>query len=158
MSFTIFIILLVTSFITVLFFFKKRIFVIGKLQKEKPSDANEILASSNKTSVRRRSRIVSRRDQPLHTSNNDKSSCSTVPRSVNYHFTRQCNYKCGFCFHTAKTSFVLPLEKAKQGLKMLKDAGKQGGPGPSTPDRSADLKWEEKLVSDCKAVWLIYIA
>lgn len=46
------------------------------------------------------------------------------PESVNYHFTRQCNYKCGFCFHTAKTSFVLPIEEAKRGLKMLKDAGR----------------------------------
>ena len=46
------------------------------------------------------------------------------PESVNYHFTRQCNYECGFCFHTAKTSFVLPLEDAKRGLKMLKEAGK----------------------------------
>lgn len=45
------------------------------------------------------------------------------PLSVNYHFTRQCNYSCGFCFHTAKTSFVLPLEEAKRGLKLLKDAG-----------------------------------
>ena len=34
-----------------------------------------------------------------------------IPLSVNYHFTRQCNYSCGFCFHTAKTSFVLPLDK-----------------------------------------------
>ena len=33
-----------------------------------------------------------------------------VPVSVNYHFTRKCNYSCGFCFHTAKTSYVLPLE------------------------------------------------
>lgn len=46
-----------------------------------------------------------------------------VPISVNYHFTRKCNYSCGFCFHTAKTSFVLPLETAKKGLAMLKDAG-----------------------------------
>lgn len=46
-----------------------------------------------------------------------------VPLSVNYHFTRQCNYRCGFCFHTAKTSFVLPLEEAKKGLKMLREAG-----------------------------------
>lgn len=45
------------------------------------------------------------------------------PTSVNYHFTRQCNYECGFCFHTAKTSFVLPIEEAKRGLMMLKDAG-----------------------------------
>ncbi|MEQ2308661.1 Radical S-adenosyl methionine domain-containing protein 2 [Ameca splendens] len=47
----------------------------------------------------------------------------TTPTSVNYHFTRKCNYKCGFCFHTAKTSFVLPLEEAKRGLKLLKEAG-----------------------------------
>ncbi|KAL3832556.1 hypothetical protein ACJMK2_024189 [Sinanodonta woodiana] len=48
-----------------------------------------------------------------------------IPISVNYHFTRQCNYKCGFCFHTAKTSFVFPLDEAKRGLRMLKDAGMQ---------------------------------
>ncbi|XP_059375198.1 S-adenosylmethionine-dependent nucleotide dehydratase RSAD2 [Carassius carassius] len=46
-----------------------------------------------------------------------------TPSSVNYHFTRQCNYKCGFCFHTAKTSFVLPIEEAKRGLRLLKEAG-----------------------------------
>ena len=50
----------------------------------------------------------------------------TVPLSVNYHFTRQCNYQCGFCFHTAKTSFVLPIDEAKRGLKMLKEAGMAG--------------------------------
>lgn len=49
---------------------------------------------------------------------------ATTPTSVNYHFTRKCNYKCGFCFHTAKTSFVLPLEEAKRGLKLLKESGK----------------------------------
>jgi radical S-adenosyl methionine domain-containing protein 2 len=48
---------------------------------------------------------------------------SVKPRSVNYHLTRQCNYQCGFCFHTAKTSFVLPIDEAQKGLKMLKDAG-----------------------------------
>lgn len=48
---------------------------------------------------------------------------ATVPTSVNYHFTRKCNYKCGFCFHTAKTSFVLPLEEAKRGLKLLQESG-----------------------------------
>ncbi|NP_001290633.1 radical S-adenosyl methionine domain-containing protein 2 precursor [Esox lucius] len=48
---------------------------------------------------------------------------ATTPSSVNYHFTRQCNYKCGFCFHTAKTSFVLPIEEAKRGLKLLKQSG-----------------------------------
>lgn len=48
----------------------------------------------------------------------------TTPSSVNYHFTRQCNYKCGFCFHTAKTSFVVPIEEAKRGLRLLKEAGR----------------------------------
>jgi len=48
---------------------------------------------------------------------------AVVPRSVNYHFTRQCNYKCGFCFHTAKTSHLLELEEAKRGLRLLKQAG-----------------------------------
>lgn len=47
-----------------------------------------------------------------------------TPTSVNYHFTRKCNYKCGFCFHTAKTSFVLPLEEAKSALRLLKESGK----------------------------------
>ncbi|XP_020385707.2 radical S-adenosyl methionine domain-containing protein 2 isoform X2 [Rhincodon typus] len=58
------------------------------------------------------------------TSSDRTQERSAVPTSVNYHFTRQCNYKCGFCFHTAKTSFVLPLEEAKTGLKLLKAAGK----------------------------------
>ena len=52
-----------------------------------------------------------------------KISNDIVPESVNYHFTRQCNYHCGFCFHTAKTSYILPLEQAKRGLQMLKEAG-----------------------------------
>jgi len=46
-----------------------------------------------------------------------------VPESVNYHFTRHCNYKCGFCFHTAKSSFLLPIDEAKRGLQLLKNAG-----------------------------------
>lgn len=48
---------------------------------------------------------------------------SQIPLSVNYLFTRKCNYSCGFCFHTAKTSFILPLEDAKRGLALLKQAG-----------------------------------
>ncbi|XP_073529074.1 S-adenosylmethionine-dependent nucleotide dehydratase RSAD2 [Phyllobates terribilis] len=78
------------------------------------------------------------------------------PLSVNYHFTRQCNYKCGFCFHTAKTSFVLPIEEAKKGLSMLKDAGEsfQGmekinfsGGEPFLQDRG---NFVGKLVEYCK--------
>ena len=70
-----------------------------------------------------------------------------VPISVNYHLTRQCNYSCGsshlppiqhstfnpdtnlsftllgFCFHTAKTSHVEPLDNAKRAMLLLKEAG-----------------------------------
>ncbi|XP_063771527.1 S-adenosylmethionine-dependent nucleotide dehydratase RSAD2 isoform X1 [Pseudophryne corroboree] len=73
------------------------------------------------------------------------------PTSVNYHFTRQCNYKCGFCFHTAKTSFVLPIEEAKKGLSMLKDAGMEkinfSGGEPFMQDRG---HFVGKLVEYCK--------
>ncbi|XP_062894181.1 S-adenosylmethionine-dependent nucleotide dehydratase RSAD2 [Mobula hypostoma] len=76
---------------------------------------------------------------------------ASIPLSVNYHFTRQCNYKCGFCFHTAKTSFVLPLEEAKRGLKLLKTAGMEkvnfSGGEPFLHDGGEFLG---KLVQYCK--------
>jgi radical S-adenosyl methionine domain-containing protein 2 len=50
-------------------------------------------------------------------------SGAETPVSVNYHFSRKCNYECGFCFHTEKTSSILPLDKAKCGMKLLKEAG-----------------------------------
>lgn len=43
--------------------------------------------------------------------------------SVNYHFTRRCNFNCGFCFHTQKNGYVLPIEEAVRGLQLLKDYG-----------------------------------
>ena len=48
---------------------------------------------------------------------------SKTPISVNYHFTRKCNYACQFCFHTAKTSYLLPLDAAKRGLALLAHSG-----------------------------------
>ncbi|CAJ0551496.1 Ff.00g114260.m01.CDS01 [Fusarium sp. VM40] len=45
-----------------------------------------------------------------------------VPVSVNYFPSRKCNYTCGFCFHTDTSSSVLPVEEAKRGLKLLKEA------------------------------------
>lgn len=48
-----------------------------------------------------------------------------VPKSVNYHFTRACNYRCGFCFHTSTTSYVLKIEDAMRGLELMKNAGMQ---------------------------------
>ncbi|KXX76765.1 Radical S-adenosyl methionine domain-containing protein 2 [Madurella mycetomatis] len=46
-----------------------------------------------------------------------------VPISVNYHFTRRCNKSCGFCFHTATTSYIEPLSRQKQALRLLAEAG-----------------------------------
>lgn len=48
---------------------------------------------------------------------------SNIPISVNFHFTRQCNKSCGFCFHTATTSYKVPIEDARRGLALLKAAG-----------------------------------
>jgi radical S-adenosyl methionine domain-containing protein 2 len=50
-------------------------------------------------------------------------STAETPVSVNYHFSRKCNYECGFCFHTEKTSSILSLNEAKCGMKLLKEAG-----------------------------------
>jgi radical S-adenosyl methionine domain-containing protein 2 len=46
-----------------------------------------------------------------------------VPVSVNYHFTRRCNKTCGFCFHTATTSYMEKEARAMEGLTLLRDAG-----------------------------------
>src|SRR5256885_6736905 len=51
------------------------------------------------------------------------SRSSKCPISVNYHFTRQCNKSCGFCFHTATTSHKEQTPQAKRGLRLLKEAG-----------------------------------
>ncbi|KAK7757350.1 hypothetical protein SLS62_000362 [Diatrype stigma] len=46
-----------------------------------------------------------------------------APVSVNYFPSRKCNYTCGFCFHTETSSYVLPIDEAKRGLRLLKEAG-----------------------------------
>ncbi|XP_076253366.1 S-adenosylmethionine-dependent nucleotide dehydratase RSAD2-like [Rhynchophorus ferrugineus] len=74
-----------------------------------------------------------------------------VPRSVNYHFTRVCNYSCGFCFHTAKTSYMLNLNDAKMGFDLLKAAGMEkinfSGGEPFFPARGKHLG---EMVKYCK--------
>ncbi|KAK4667971.1 uncharacterized protein QC764_703060 [Podospora pseudoanserina] len=55
----------------------------------------------------------------LHTRRNR----GQIPVSVNYHFTRRCNYTCGFCFHTASTSYIEDPNRAKEGLRLLANAG-----------------------------------
>ena len=52
-----------------------------------------------------------------------KKKSNITPVSVNYHFTRKCNYECGFCFHTAKTSFVASLGDAKIAMGKLAEKG-----------------------------------
>ena len=52
----------------------------------------------------------------------------TLPRSVNYHMTRNCNYACRFCFHTATAKDVLSVDDAKEGLRRLKAAGMEKVP------------------------------
>lgn len=52
-----------------------------------------------------------------------RTSPSLIPTSVNYHFTRNCNYACGFCFHTNTNQFKLSEDDAKRGLRLLKEAG-----------------------------------
>nr|XP_060611018.1 S-adenosylmethionine-dependent nucleotide dehydratase RSAD2 [Anolis sagrei ordinatus] len=93
---------------------------------------------------------------PTKATPEDSSTTTTpppplVPLSVNYHFTRQCNYRCGFCFHTAKTSFVLPLEEAQRGLRLLKEAGMEkinfSGGEPFLHERG---NFVGKLVRFCK--------
>ena len=46
-----------------------------------------------------------------------------IPVSVNFHFSRKCNYECGFCFHTAKTSDMPSLDDSKKVLTLLKQGG-----------------------------------
>ena len=57
-----------------------------------------------------------------------QSKCESVNfpskcESVNFHFSRECNYRCKFCFHTNKSTTILPLDEAKRGLRLLKEAG-----------------------------------
>ncbi|KAG8903292.1 Radical S-adenosyl methionine domain-containing protein 2 [Tulasnella sp. 403] len=59
----------------------------------------------------------------LFVSYEEPTEPKVVPVSVNWFPNRRCNYECTFCFHTSKNTFILPLEKAKVGLKLMADAG-----------------------------------
>ncbi|KAF5617693.1 radical s-adenosyl methionine domain protein [Fusarium tjaetaba] len=54
---------------------------------------------------------------------NDFTKESNIPVSVNYFPSQKCNYTCGFYFHTYTSSYVLPIDEAKRGLKLLREAG-----------------------------------
>ncbi|KAL5006522.1 hypothetical protein ScPMuIL_015328 [Solemya velum] len=87
----------------------------------------------------------------IQQSTNTGVSGATAPLSVNFHLTRQCNYRCGFCFHTAITSFVLPVAEAMHGLSLLADSGMRkvnfSGGEPFLVDRG---NYVGKLVQFCK--------
>ncbi|KAK6225058.1 radical s-adenosyl methionine domain-containing protein 2 [Colletotrichum tabaci] len=46
-----------------------------------------------------------------------------APVAVNYFPSRECNHACGFCFHTNTSGYILPLDDAKRGVRLLKEAG-----------------------------------
>lgn len=85
-------------------------------------------------------------------SDKQKASASAVrPVSVNFHFTRKCNYECGFCFHTGKTDTNVLLEDAMRGMELLKEAGMRkinfSGGEPFIVDRG---NYVGQLVKYCK--------
>lgn len=68
------------------------------------------------------------RNLPIRLYTDEERGFSEIEReikivAVNFHFTRMCNYACGFCFHTAKTSHVESLENALRIIRMLRDKG-----------------------------------
>lgn len=69
--------------------------------------------------------------------------------SVNYHFTRKCNFNCGFCFHTQKNLEKLPIEDSYRGLQILKEYGVKkvnfAGGEPFT-----ESKYLGELIKKCK--------
>jgi len=61
-----------------------------------------------------------------NTSSSPSSSPSSVAnrvKSVNYFISRECNYKCKFCFHTQKNTNKLGIGNAKLGLQLLQHSG-----------------------------------
>jgi len=52
-----------------------------------------------------------------------RKSLQSSMRSVNYHFLRECNYGCNFCFHTDLKSEWVGLENALEAIRLLKQAG-----------------------------------
>jgi radical S-adenosyl methionine domain-containing protein 2 len=71
------------------------------------------------------SQKLSKRTEANQRDDGNSLSPSLSLTAVNYHFTRKCNFKCGFCFHTAKTSHVESLDSAKAIILQLRQHGAQ---------------------------------
>ena len=74
--------------------------------------------------------------------------------AVNYHFSRKCNYECGFCFHTEKASYKLPLIDAKRLITLLAEAGCKklnfAGGEPFLPDHTGRDNYLGEMVKHAK--------
>ncbi|KAG8873669.1 Radical S-adenosyl methionine domain-containing protein 2 [Tulasnella sp. 331] len=46
-----------------------------------------------------------------------------MPALNHFRLHRRCNYECEFCFHTTKSTFILPLDQGKAGLRLLTQTG-----------------------------------
>ncbi|KAI3391254.1 hypothetical protein diail_7655, partial [Diaporthe ilicicola] len=68
-------------------------------------------------------RILFSGEETIEKSNPQEADGPDTPVSVNYFPSRECNYACGFCFHTNTSGYILPLDEAKRGLRLLKEAG-----------------------------------
>jgi len=49
----------------------------------------------------------------------------TIIPAINFHFTRVCNYKCNFCFHTKKTSYMLSKPNQIEVLRQFREIGSE---------------------------------
>jgi radical S-adenosyl methionine domain-containing protein 2 len=78
---------------------------------------------NNRGSQKNEVATVSATEKQVREISEEQPQVPFKPLSVNYFISRVCNYSCGFCFHTAKTKDMLPLDKAKEGLRMLQDYG-----------------------------------
>jgi len=51
-------------------------------------------------------------------------SIGKIP-AINFHFTRQCNYHCKFCFHTKKSKYMLPMKDQLSILQQFRQFGSE---------------------------------
>ena len=76
--------------------------------------------------------------------------------AINYHFSRKCNYECGFCFHTAKSSDKLSLMDAKKLISQLAQAGFKkmnfAGGEPFLPDHTGKDNYLGEMVKHASEV------
>jgi len=48
-----------------------------------------------------------------------------IAPAINFHISRVCNYKCKFCFHTKKSSYILPINDQIEVLRQFRQVGSE---------------------------------